>query len=93
MKFEIADEIQKRTFYCTKEFNCLKDDTQRVCPLCPVAKCIDGGTYFIKCLGNNDCHYRARIHLNSTFSEQDFRRLYYKCTCPVRMEIYHKYQV
>ena len=82
MKFEIADEIQKRTFYCTKEFDCLIDDTQRVCPLCPVAKCIDGGTHFIKCLGNNDCHYRVPIH-----------GLYLKCTCPVRMEIYDKYQV
>jgi len=93
MKFEIADEIQKCSIYCTKEFDCLGNDTQRHCPLCPVAKCIDGRTHYIKCLGNNDCHYRTPIHLNSTFSEGGFRRLYYKCTCPVRMEIYNKYQV
>ncbi len=82
MKFEITDEIQKRAIYCTKEFNCLKDDKQRVCPLCPVAECIEGKTHYIKCLGNNDCHYRASIH-----------RLYFKCTCPVRMEVYNKYQI
>ena len=82
MKFEIADEIQNRAIYCTKDLNCLEDDTQRVCPLCPVAKCIDGGTYFIKCLGNNDCHYREPIH-----------GLYLQCNCPVRMEIYNKYKV
>jgi len=82
MKFEIADEIQKRTLYCTKEFACLEDDTRSLCPLCPVVKCIEDRTHYIKCLGNNDCHYRASIH-----------RLYFKCTCPVRMEIYNKYKV
>ena len=85
MKFEIADEIQKRAIYCTKELDCLLDDTQRVyphCPLCPVAKCTEGRTHYIKCLDNNECHYRVPIH-----------RFYLKCTCPVRTEIYNKYQV
>jgi hypothetical protein len=79
MKFEIADEIQKCAVDCTKELNCLMDDEHR---LCPVAKCIEGRTHYIKCLDNNECHYRDSID-----------GLYYKCSCPVRMEIYNKYQI
>ena len=82
MRFEITYEIQKRAIYCTKELNCLVDDAHRLCPLCPVAKCIEGRTHYIKCLDNNECPYRDSID-----------GLYYKCSCPVRMEIYNKYQV
>ncbi len=79
MKFEIADEIQKCAVDCTKGLNCLVDDKHRHCP---VAKCIEGRTHYIKCLEDTECHYRVSID-----------GLYYKCTCPVRMEIYNKYHV
>jgi hypothetical protein len=79
IKYEIADEIQKYAVDCTNGLNCLVDNKHR---LCPVAKCIEGRTHYIKCLDNNHCFYRNSID-----------GLYYKCTCPVRMEIYNKYQV
>ncbi len=79
MKFEIADEIQKCANFCTRELICLVDDKHR---LCPVAKCIEGRTHYIKCLDINECHYRDSID-----------GLYYKCSCPVRIEIYNKYQI
>ena len=78
MKYKIADKIQKSAIYCTKGLNCLVDDTHR---LCPVTKCIEGRTHYIKCLDNNECPYRISID-----------GLYYKCSCPVRMEIYNKYR-
>ncbi len=79
MRFEISEKIQKCAVDCTKELNCLVDDKHKICS---VAKCIEGRTHYIKCLDNTECHYRDSID-----------GLYYKCSCPVRMEIYNKYQI
>ncbi len=79
MRFEISEKIQKFAVDCTKELNCLVDDKHKICS---VVKCIEGRTHYIKCIDNNECHYRDSID-----------GLYYKCSCPVRMEIYNKYQI
>jgi hypothetical protein len=82
MKFEIAEETIDRVTHCTKELNCLIDNEHRLCPLCPVERCVDGKVHFIKCLDTNECYYRNHFGIS-----------HYICTCPVRKEIYNKYQV
>jgi hypothetical protein len=52
------------------------DDKHRICP---VANSIEDRTHYIKCLDNTECYYQISID-----------GLYYKCSCPVRGEIYNK---
>ncbi len=49
--------------------------------LCKVEGGIDNKVYFIKCLNNIYCSYK------NTFGEGFF------CACPVRNEIFNKYQI
>jgi len=80
MKFEIAEEIKNCAADCTKALNCLVDDEHA---LCSVERCVEGEVHFVKCLDENECNYRTSLGDG----------LFYICKCPVRKEIYNKYQI
>ena len=76
MKMKIPDAVIKNTKKCKKLFGCIENDTH---VLCKVEHCVDNKVHFIKCLHNDICDYKI-----------SFGKSYF-CSCPVRKEIYKKY--
>jgi len=72
---EIKKEILDKTLYCTKDFDCLKNNN--IC--CKVERCVNKEVHFVKCGEKNLCSYR--LTFGSSFI----------CTCPTRKEISNKY--
>ncbi len=77
MGFHVSDEAQDAAIKCTKGLSCLKGEEKDICP---VEKCIDGKVHFVKCLNDGYCTYQH------SFGDGYF------CSCPVRQEIFNKYQ-
>lgn len=75
--FYISDEIKKETDKCRKDFSCL---SEKGCDLCKVVSCFDCDAHFIYCM-NEDCSYQNKIGERTI------------CDCPVRKNIYYKYNV
>lgn len=74
---EIDEKIVKETAYCVKNFECLKNENFTGLKS-TVDNCIAGKVHFITCT-ENKCKYKISF-ANSII-----------CYCPVRKEIFNKY--
>jgi hypothetical protein len=73
----VSDEAKQSTRYCTRDFACLNGNRDF---LCKVEQCLGGQVLFVACLEQGYCSYQRRYGFTG-----------YMCTCPVRKEIYEKY--
>ncbi|MDP2845570.1 MAG: hypothetical protein Q8N79_05800 [Candidatus Methanoperedens sp.] len=78
MNLKIREEILKSATKCKKDFSCLSGERK---DLCKVELCIGDKLHFIKCMNSNPCSYRT------TFGYS------FVCTCPVRKELYIRYNL
>lgn len=76
---EVSAEVKRLTTRCKKDFACLQNNGD--C-LCPVDRVVGGQVVFVKCLQRSDCPYQHRYGFADCF-----------CACPVRKEIYNKYKM
>jgi len=73
---EIDKTIIAQTTKCKKDIACLKDNGFNICK---VSECINNEVHFLECNCDNRCNYRTSFGFK------------YLCDCPVRKEIYNKY--
>jgi len=78
MEIYIPDQIRNTATKCKKRFSCLESERNN---LCKVEYCVGGEIHFIKCLNDESCFYQ------NVFGGETF------CSCPVRKEIYNKYEI
>ena len=78
MKFDIAQEIIEKT-NCDKNFLCLKEGTTE--NICKINKCLDNQYCLLKEPKFGFCVNRF------SFGYSDI------CKCPVRIEIFNKYDI
>jgi len=78
MKYFIREEIIKAATSCEKKFSCLAGTRN---DLCKVLSCIDSDIHFVHCDNKKCCLYIQKI------GEREY------CDCPVRKEIYDKYNL
>lgn len=78
MRYEVSDFSRLTTLRCEKCFACLEGIPT---DLCVVEECCDGVAYFIRCRNAEHCTYQIPYQ---------GKRI---CTCPIRKEIYNKYNV
>lgn len=83
MKFDISQDVIKRTTKCPSNFYCLDDTESPMCaedtPMCPVEIHIEKSVLFVKAPHTILCPYK--VHFGTS----------YICTCPVRYEISKQY--
>ncbi len=78
MKFEIPEDIVQQATKCTKNLRCISENNENICRvLCHMEHDI----CFIKCVDAEDCSYLEK-HERTIL-----------CNCPVRNEIYLRYEV
>ena len=75
---EINEELIKITTKCQNNFACLNDENH-FC-LSNVDDCINNKVHFVKCSDNN-CSYRLSFGYS------------FICNCPIRKEIFNKYNI
>jgi hypothetical protein len=75
---EINETIVKETNDCKKNFSCLKTKEH---DFCRVRRCISNSVHFIECIDSNNCNYKI------AFGDCQI------CTCPIRKEIFNKYNL
>lgn len=75
---KISEEVLKNTTKCIKDFSCLRKDRE---DLCKIESCIENKIYFIKCLSDEPCQYKATFGYSLV------------CTCPTRKELYNLYKM
>ena len=75
---EISDDIIMKVTECTKKFSCLSAYRK---DLCEIESHPSESVFLIKCLNDETCYYI------DTFGYSNI------CTCPVRQEIYRRYQI
>lgn len=84
MKFEINSDTIKRTTKCHCNLNCLNDNENPTCcdgkPLCPVESTIGKDMLHVAFNNDHNCSYKL-----------DFVKAGFICNCPVRYEIYKRY--
>jgi len=78
MDIHVSDEAQSAAINCKKGFSCSKRERK---DLCVVEECINGKVHFIKCLNDGYCSYQQ------SFGDGFF------CSCPVRKELFNRYQI
>lgn len=78
-RVDVSDKAKQSTTKCTKDFACLKGNRDF---LCPVERYVGKKILFVKCLTQDYCSY-----------QRDFGFTGHMCSCPVRQEIYEKYQM
>jgi hypothetical protein len=78
MEIHVSDAARAATTQCKNDFCCLKGKIEN---LCPVENCIGGEVHFIKCQKTGGCSYCC------SFGYEHF------CACPVRKEIFNKYEI
>ena len=66
------------TTKCNKKFSCLSGTSEE---LCSVDYCMNKSLAFVTCVDEVDCNYRTRYGDSMI------------CLCPVRIELYSKYEV
>jgi hypothetical protein len=74
----ISEEVMQATTECRKKFLCLDGGHGK---LCKVEATLIGRIHFVKCLSQNDCPYKEEYGNASA------------CACPVRKELYNKYEI
>ena len=82
---EIDNEILQRTTKCGKNFACLNNDKNTLCPL---EEFLNNEYLILKCLNDADCTYQTSFTYFNYMRQED-----YACACPVRIEIYIKYSI
>ena len=78
MDINISDEVQKLATKCPKDFCCLKKDHK---DSCAVLDCVNKEVIFVKASDRKACPYKH------SFANE------FICGCPVRKEIFNKYNV
>ena len=78
MIFKVDDSAIKETTHCEKKFSCLSEKRKN---LCKVTYTVEDKVYFIECTNTEPCCYML------PFGHSFF------CTCPVRKEIYVRYNI
>ena len=78
MELFVNDEIKCRTVACVNEFNCLQGEME--C-LCKVTSMVNNNIMHVICLHENTCKYKHHVEDRTI------------CTCPVRLEVYKKYNI
>lgn len=73
----IDEEVKNCTTKCEKDFACINNNSHE---LCPVDHFYNDKVLFIKCLSKGYCSYRTSFGYAS-----------FICSCPMRKEIYKKY--
>ena len=85
-KLEISEDIIKLTTKCHSNFSCLDDEENPKCPgklfLCPVENHIDDRMVFVDFNKDSSCDYSIPFGLTHRI-----------CHCPVRNEIYKRYNM
>ena len=85
MKFEISIDTIKQTTNCHCDFDCLNDNENPTCcddnPLCPVTSEIEKNMLHIDFNNDYNCSYKL-----------NFVKAGFICSCPVRYEIYKRYE-
>jgi hypothetical protein len=77
MKLQISEQILNDTTRCRKNFICLTE----IKSLCKIKYCLSGKSFIIKPEKHKPCSYMVFIE-NVVL-----------CSCPIRKEIYKKYNV
>jgi len=78
MEIKIPHHIIKKATKCSKNFRCLSADNDNLCrAICYMNK----DMFFVKCMDGEDCSY---------FEPHEKTQL---CKCPVRQEIYRRYNM
>ncbi len=78
MKYKLDDQTINKTVKCNENFACLEGENK--C-LCSADQMINGKLLFVKLEKDSICDYRT------SFGYSHF------CNCPVRMEIFERYNV
>lgn len=79
MKFDVSEELVKKTTKCLKKFACLHGEED--C-LCAIKDCVGSQIHFIKFEDHSDiCIYKMGFGYS------------YFCNCPIRKELYNQYNV
>ena len=78
MGYNVCPEIKKSAIHCKKDFICL---TRNKTTLCKVISTIDNNTMYVYCQNKESCPYQYQ------YNERTL------CTCPVRKDIYNKYNI
>jgi hypothetical protein len=78
MKYELDIKTLNETVKCNENFACIEGEKK--C-LCNVDHMINGKLLFVNIVNNSICDYRT------SFGYSHF------CNCPVRMEIFERYNV
>jgi len=76
MIVKIYDSTVKSTTNCNKGMQCLHGVKK---PLCEVDYCVMDKVFFINCLNNKQCSYQINFGYKLM------------CSCPVRKEIFKRY--
>ena len=77
MNLRVDEHTIKSTTECNKKFSCLHGDEH---PICKVNLSVNEEVVFINCMNDEYCSY-----------QMVFGYLFV-CNCPVRNEIYNRYQ-
>jgi hypothetical protein len=75
---KINEEIIKNTSKCKKDFSCLSGLRNN---LCQVELNVGDKIHFVKCMSNEPCDYRISFGYS------------FVCLCPVRKELFNRYNI
>lgn len=78
MNIEVNNDIINQTTNCTKQHACINHADY---DFCKVENCINNKIHFIKCKSQSSCSYK--ISFGDSFV----------CSCPIRKEIYNRYNI
>ena len=74
----VSEEIKSTATKCNRMHECLTWSRDR---LCKVTSTVNGNELYVACEHGKDCDYQHAV---------EGRTL---CTCPVRLEVYRKYNI
>ncbi len=70
-------ETLKKTTQCNKNFSCLYEKNK----ICQVELNVDDKIHFVKCRSKESCNYRRSFGYS------------FVCLCPVRKELFNRYNI
>jgi len=75
---QINEEYLKNTTKCKKDFSCLSGKRK---DLCKVELNVEDKIHFVKCMSREPCSYRISFGYS------------FVCLCPVRKELFNRYNI
>jgi hypothetical protein len=85
VNLEVNSQSMKKTAHCYFSFNCLNDKEHPKCcndnPLCHVTTEIGTDMLYVDCNSDCNCSYKFNLKAGCV------------CICPVRYEIYKRYNM